>query len=560
MDLEKLSSLQRELSAFRLLADQSKNQGAFVEIHEACLNYPPYFIEYEYFEGGDLEKWLANENQQGRLPDLKTRLGICLQIVEAICVAHDVGLIHKDLKPSNLLVRMVKESPSIAVADFGIGYLMDRSRLASQGISNSGFTELLSSNPSQASATLMYSPPDVDRNATAFDVYSLGVILFQLAIGDLTRPYGNTFASAIESNSEIVSIHNNWKRKALVDYITDMISSMTTEEPSKRPAAKSVLSKLSELWQNVEKEAELKRRDHLRSQLCKWGIRSLLVISLLTAGVLVVTYVTELQQSRRETLANEEVVPGCTASKNRYRSQVPVPRAKSDAVDKFVPLDYSGFTILKTSSFFDLSQWRSIEGSSMDEEIEPAINSRVIDVVRKKEVTSDNRYLRIYYSTEGLDVYIRCTTHPSKLVSRADREYLGGTRQDTAAREIVIDLGDEPTGQVVRVVVQSTIWNGFQRKQSNKQWAAVRALDNLGETELGMLFPKSLKPKTAPRLLSYERGRDRVEAPSELQSFSNPIDSDGWVWRPRDVRKDYIYEIEFDWPPVSTKPRAIASQ
>ncbi len=96
-------------------------------------------------------------------------------------------------------------------------------------------------------------------------------------------------------------------------------------------------------------------------------------------------------------------------------------------------------------------------------------------------------------------------------------------------------------------MIEATIWNGFQFNPDRKQWAALLSLDDLGEAELGIRFPEGRRPKKQPRLLVYLRGSDKVEAPSELQNFTTLSKANGWVWRPHNVIRNFVYQFEFDW-------------
>ena len=109
---------------------------------------------------------------------------------EALAAAHSVGVLHKDLKPTNILII---EDPNgrlqAQLTDFGIGLVTDTSRLAQFGITM-GTTEL-GGTKSTTSGTPKYMAPELltGRPATVqADVFALGIVLYQLAAGDLDRP------------------------------------------------------------------------------------------------------------------------------------------------------------------------------------------------------------------------------------------------------------------------------------------------------------------------------------------------------------------------------------
>src|SRR5205085_131931 len=108
------------------------------------------------------------------------RLRLCIDVCHAIQHAHQKGIIHRDLKPSNILVTLHDGKPVPKVIDFGIakatiGRLTERTLYTETG-RMIGTPEYMA--PEQAGTTGL----DVDTRA---DIYSLGVILYQLLTGTL---------------------------------------------------------------------------------------------------------------------------------------------------------------------------------------------------------------------------------------------------------------------------------------------------------------------------------------------------------------------------------------
>ena len=79
------------------------------------------------------------------------------------------------------------------LADFGIGAVADRSQLEQRGITVAGFTQSLLDPGSSRTGTRMYQPPEASLGRTATvqgDVYALGVLLYQVLVGNLTQTLG----------------------------------------------------------------------------------------------------------------------------------------------------------------------------------------------------------------------------------------------------------------------------------------------------------------------------------------------------------------------------------
>ncbi|MHC4615858.1 MAG: serine/threonine-protein kinase [Planctomycetota bacterium] len=111
---------------------------------------------------------------------VKQRLRLFLQVCDAIQHAHQKGIIHRDVKPSNVLVKMVGDQAVPKVIDFGIakatGYSLTELTLFTDRGQLIGTPEYMSPEQAEVSAS------NVDTRA---DIYSLGVVLYELLTGTL---------------------------------------------------------------------------------------------------------------------------------------------------------------------------------------------------------------------------------------------------------------------------------------------------------------------------------------------------------------------------------------
>jgi TolB-like protein/DNA-binding winged helix-turn-helix (wHTH) protein len=186
-----LPSLKREITVSRLLHDSLGPRATpFVRVLEWNLDTRPYFIECEYAAGGSLLRWAQAQGGIDQVP-MAVRVDIAIQIAEALAAAHSVDVLHKDLKPANVLVDPLKNGKlRVRLCDFGSGGLLDIERLSALGITQMGFTRVLTQD-GQTSGTPLYYPPEILSGQPATrqsDVFSLGVMLYQLVVGDLRRP------------------------------------------------------------------------------------------------------------------------------------------------------------------------------------------------------------------------------------------------------------------------------------------------------------------------------------------------------------------------------------
>jgi DNA-binding winged helix-turn-helix (wHTH) protein/serine/threonine protein kinase len=187
-DDERLRGLKREVTVARLLRDALGERRDFVRMFEWNFDVRPYFIESEYV-GPNLMQWAE---AQGGLPSVpwKRRLELLTEVASAVAAAHALDVLHKDLKPGNILIGTTPEgAPQVKVADFGSASLLVPERLAELGITNLGFTRAAADD---LHGTVMYVAPEVLAGQTptaAADVYALGVLLYQMAVGDFRRPF-----------------------------------------------------------------------------------------------------------------------------------------------------------------------------------------------------------------------------------------------------------------------------------------------------------------------------------------------------------------------------------
>jgi serine/threonine protein kinase/class 3 adenylate cyclase len=190
-DVEQLRSLKREYLLFRLLRETLGQRPDIAALYEVKLDEPPFFLESEYSAGGNLLESAEKHGGIGAIP-MPQRLELLAKIADAVAAAHSIGVLHKDIKPANILIQPLADgSIRPLLADFGIGFLSDRSRLKPHSAAAAGMTEVGEDATSKSLGTRMYSPPESMRDTpytTKGDIYALGVMLYQFVVGDLLRP------------------------------------------------------------------------------------------------------------------------------------------------------------------------------------------------------------------------------------------------------------------------------------------------------------------------------------------------------------------------------------
>jgi len=127
------------------------------------------YLALDYVEGESI-----TTHCQRTQPPVRARVGLFLQVCEALAHVHAQNVVHRDLKPSNILV---DAQGGVRLLDFGIARRLDQAEPVATGGGERAFT-------------LHYAAPEQIRgedSGIAADVYSLGVVLYELLCGE--KPY-----------------------------------------------------------------------------------------------------------------------------------------------------------------------------------------------------------------------------------------------------------------------------------------------------------------------------------------------------------------------------------
>ncbi|MBK8986787.1 MAG: protein kinase [Chloroflexi bacterium] len=131
-----------------------------------------YYLVMEYVSGGTLKQKLEELAQRQEALSLERAVQIALQVAEALEYAHSRGMVHRDVKPANI---MLNEDSRAILTDFGIVKLVGGQSMAYTA------TGALIGTPSYMSPEQAMGKPGDER----VDIYALGVLLFQMTTGQL---------------------------------------------------------------------------------------------------------------------------------------------------------------------------------------------------------------------------------------------------------------------------------------------------------------------------------------------------------------------------------------
>lgn len=270
LEAERLRALRREVTLFQLLREALGHRDDIARVLDWNFDSAPFFVESEYSQGGDLKQWAARQGGLATVP-LATRLELVAQVAEALGAAHSVGVLHKDVKPENILIVPSADGPSIRLCDFGVGALLDRSHLEALDLTARGFTETLAEDDSTAGSRRYMAPELLEGKPVSVqsDLYSVGVLLFQVVVGDFSR-----------------SLASGWRREVEDELLADDIARLVDGSPRRRPeGAASVAKGLRALEARREEQEASRRaerwRKHRRLGIA-FGATALVVSTLFT--------------------------------------------------------------------------------------------------------------------------------------------------------------------------------------------------------------------------------------------------------------------------------------
>jgi eukaryotic-like serine/threonine-protein kinase len=187
------------------------------------------FIAMEYVEGETLKAYV--ERNACPLPRI---LELVRQVAEALAAAHERGVVHRDVKPSNV---MVSEAGHVKVLDFGVAAYVPPA--GSSDDTWSVFASGAGAPPGSLLGTIAYMSPeqalgrDVDGRS---DVFSLGVVLYELLTGQVPFRGANALEviDAIRHAEPATLTPGRGSVPAPVD---GLVRRMLAKEPSDRPAS-----------------------------------------------------------------------------------------------------------------------------------------------------------------------------------------------------------------------------------------------------------------------------------------------------------------------------------
>jgi serine/threonine protein kinase/regulator of sirC expression with transglutaminase-like and TPR domain len=265
-DRKTVERFQNELKFARKIVH--KNVGRMYDIGK---EEGSYFITMEFVEGQDLKGMIRQSKQL----TIGTAISLAKQVSEGLSEAHKLGVIHRDLKPSNI---MIDKDGNARIMDFGIA----RS-LKDKGITGAG---VMIGTPEYM------SPEQVDGKETdqRSDIYSLGIILYEMLAGKLPFEGDTPLSIAVQQRSDTPKDPREFNAQIPDDLSRVIMKCLEKDKDKRYQSAGEIRSELEMIEQGFPTtERVIAKKPSLTSKeiTVTFGVKKLFIPALIFVALII---------------------------------------------------------------------------------------------------------------------------------------------------------------------------------------------------------------------------------------------------------------------------------
>jgi eukaryotic-like serine/threonine-protein kinase len=254
------------------VASQPKRMQRFIQEAKtvSALNHPNVLTIFEFGQHGDT-RFIAMEYVDGvtlrehlRAHRLKLHevLDIAAQVAAALDAAHEAHVVHRDIKPDNIMVR--RRDHIVKVLDFGLAKPVETLLVADDGVDTEAGTRLkVKTEPGVVMGTVAYMSPEQSEASERIDhrtdIWSLGVVLYEMVTGHLPFEGKDVHRQVIAIQEQSPAPLSRFA-EGIPERLEDIVTKALAKDPDERyQVAKDLLIDLRNLKRKLEVDAEIDR-------------------------------------------------------------------------------------------------------------------------------------------------------------------------------------------------------------------------------------------------------------------------------------------------------------
>eukprot|EP01064_Diplonema_japonicum_P037194 TRINITY_DN8650_c0_g1_i2.p1 TRINITY_DN8650_c0_g1~~TRINITY_DN8650_c0_g1_i2.p1 ORF type:complete len:1098 (+),score=333.68 TRINITY_DN8650_c0_g1_i2:299-3592(+) len=218
------------------------------------------FIAMKYYMAGSLRDWLLNRTAINS----KVNLRFLLQLVDGLLHLHDNQLLHRDMKPSNILMEKQGKKDMLKICDFGLSTI--KQQYSSDWQAGQGMMQE-DNQTTGAAGTPLYSSPEQMANlkyGKHSDIYSLGVILYELYLLDPSQHDRIRYLGKLSNKDRDKVICPDINREYMDEML--LVRDMTNPDWASRPTLKEIKLRAKALLKGMMKKRVQEEEEVLKQE------------------------------------------------------------------------------------------------------------------------------------------------------------------------------------------------------------------------------------------------------------------------------------------------------